>query len=182
MRLPTLCALLLPLLVNRAATSQAIPHTVDAAEAEGASYATYAAPAVTASVFDLPFVGTLERRCVAPPADGSALGGSLRSGEIIVRGHLLAPTQSRGGSGHKLLWMPLHNPSDYPDTLLLRGIDLQSAKDTLRVTRPDGAYAAGRKRSESGFPSGIVLPAAGTWMIVATTRRDWGCFLFTVGG
>lgn len=174
-----LCMLVLPLLAGRTASSQPIPRTVAAAEAEGASYATFAAPKSAASVFAAPFGGTTERRCVAPPADGLVPGGSLRSGEIIVRGPLVIGTGQREGRGHKLYWMPLHNPADYPDTLLLRAVRLQHPGDTLRLVRPDWGYASRQRRSESGFTSGVTLPADGTWMIVATTRRDWGCFLLT---
>jgi hypothetical protein len=163
----------------RVTTAQSISTAVQAAEAEGANFPRIANPTTTASVFRGKFGGTVERKCVASPAsDDSLPGGSLRSGDFIIRARLVGPWGLHANQGHKILWFPLHNPGEYRDTLLIRAVRIDSAADSLRQSVANWAWSG--PKTESGFPSTVRFPTAGEWLVVAATHRDWGCFLLTV--
>jgi hypothetical protein len=62
------------------------------------------------------------------------------------------------------------------DTLLLRARRVGSDADTvLKVVH------GVRSHSEYGYPSGDTLPKPGEWIVVATSRGEWGCFVLRVG-
>lgn len=159
----------------RIMAAQSIPTTVAAAEAEGAAFPHGTTPDTVSSAFSTPVGGTTERRCVSA-ADYRAPGG-LRSGEFIIRGGL----GMQANRGDKILWLPWHNPFEFRDTLVVRAVRLESPSDTVRITRSGSAWQMGHPRTESGFPSTVTLPAAGTWLLIATAGKDWGCFELTVG-
>jgi hypothetical protein len=128
-------------------------------------------------VFTEGFSGTAERKCATPPF---GINGSVRSGEIIIR--------SYGWSGRwgpkanrdtKILWRPVHNPFEYPDTLIIRAVRLDNPADSLRQQVPHWAYSPGNEK-ESGFPSLVRFPTAGDWLVLGTAGPDWGCFVITV--
>ena len=164
---------------TRMAAAQSIATTVQSAETEGASFPRIATPTTTAYVFKGKFGGTVERKCVAPPpSDDSLPGGSLRSGDFIIRARLVGRWGLHADSAHKVLWFPLHNPFEYPDTLLIRAARIGDAADSLRQSVAGWGWSG--PKTESGFPSSVRFPTAGEWLVVATTHRDWGCFLLTV--
>jgi len=164
-------------LIARSVMAQAIPASVEAAEVEGASYPRAASPAYTPSVFTSEFVGTTERKCFAQPLNTT--GGSLRSGEMILRTRLTGRWGLRAGRESKILWQPLHNPFEYPDTLLIRAVRIDSPADSLRLSIPNWGYSPGAKQ-ESAFPSTVQFPTSGSWLVIATAGSDWGCFVLTV--
>lgn len=82
---------------SRVVVVQQIPLTRASADAEGAT-------------FPSAFRGTSERRCVSSVPDDSLPGGSLRSGDFIMRAGLTGRYGLRTGKEHKILWMPLHDP------------------------------------------------------------------------
>jgi hypothetical protein len=157
---------------------QQIAATIDAAEAEGATFATRGLPATVSRAFARPFGGTAERKCVSLVPEPS--GGSLRSGDFIIRTDFFREGQLRANRGHKVLWLPLHNPAEYTNTLRIRASVVGSVADSLRFSVADWAFTAGGPKSDSGFPSAVRFPLAGQWLVVATTREDWGCFLLRV--
>jgi hypothetical protein len=165
--------------------AQRILTTIQAAEAEGATYRRTPAPPAVARDFTSPVAGTTERRCVAPPPD-SLLGYTLRSGEFILRGQLGRTTGPMGyplDRARKLMWEPLHNPYAYPTRtgLLVRGVRLGHPTDTLRLVVARAAYPGVKlKYTEAGYPSGFNFRSAGEWLMVATSGSDWGCFLLTI--
>jgi hypothetical protein len=162
--------------------SPRIPATVAAAEAEGASFPHGATPRIVDEVFSHAFSGTAARTCVAPPRDSIA-GGSLRSGEFIVRGRFSGYWGPKANRDGKYLWAPLHNPYVYPAPggLLIRAARLGHPSDTVRVAEAHAAYSARRDRfKEAAYPSLVRFPAAGEWLVIATSGKDWGCFLITV--
>lgn len=151
--------------------------TIGAAEAEGAALPRGEMPAHIASYFAGAWFGSPERRCQNVPAGEPFPPNSVRSGNFIIR---LAPLPLRAARGAKILWLPLHNPYEYPSTLLLRAARLGSPGDSLRVAVPHWAWEAKRPKRESGFPSTIALPRPGQWLVVATASSDWGCFVLPV--
>lgn len=168
------------LTVATVGAAQNVPATLAAAEVEGGNFPHGAWPAAVSSLFAQPFSGSAERKCVTPPStDDSVRNGSLRSGEFIVRSRLVGPSGLRENRGHKILWMPLHNPIEYPDTLLIRAARVGHPTDSFRKVVSHAAYSPGSK-TNSGFPSDVRFPTAGKWLVVATAGNDWGCFLLTV--
>lgn len=157
--------------------AQQIATSVAAAESEGASFPHGARPAVVGEAFGRQFGGTAERRCVVPPGNIYAVGGSLRSGEMIVRSGVL---EFEANQARKVAWMPLHHPDVYKTKLTIRAMRIggDSALDSLRLTVPDWVWSG--PRTNSGFVNLVTFPAAGTWLVVATAGEDWGCFEFTV--
>jgi hypothetical protein len=174
----SLIPMLLIATVTHGGAAQRIPSTRQDAEAEGVRFARGAAPARMASAFQGLFRGSADRRCVKPYTEGvldvsPRAVSPLRSGEFIVGyGALIAnfPT--------KIVWMPLHNPSDYPDTLRIRAVRLGHPGDSLRVSVSYWGWSG--TRANSGYVSGMSFPFAGTWLVVTTAGNDWGCFQLSV--
>ena len=163
----------------RPGDAQRILPTVAAAEAEGVGYRRGPTPTTVSWAFRKPFGGTAQRTCVAVRADGSAAGGSLRSGDFIIRSGLLSWVWPHAEGKYKVLWLPLHSPRDGRGALLLRAVRVGHPAYTLRL-RLSGAAAAGAPKTELGFPSVISFPKAGQWVVVATAGDDWGCFVFSI--
>lgn len=166
----------------RVGGAQQISATVQQAEAEGAAFPRGAPPTALGPTFaERAFGGTSERWCVSSVADDSLPGGSLRSGDFIVRTRFagrggLRVTKSSYADGSKMLWLPLHGAADRGDTLLLRAARMGSPPDSFRQTITDFP----RSHGEYGFVSGVRFPMSGQWLVVATTGNDWGCFLLRV--
>ena len=180
--------LVLALNVGRA---QGIPLTVAQAEAEGAAFRHGPPPMVMQYMFGGPFGGTSERSCVRSMPDDSIPNGSLRSGDIILRSRLTGRWGLHAGRGHKIFWMPMHGPADTTTKvsfaewrrkaiehapLLLRAVRVGNPADSFRQT-VTGLTGGPR---QFGFPSEVTFPAAGQWLVIATTGEDWGCYLLTV--
>jgi len=178
-------------LAAQGSRAQSIPLTVAEAEAEGATFPHASLPTVLQSLFVGPFGGTSARACTASQPDESLPGGSLRSGEIIVRSRLTGPWGLRAGRAHKILWAPLHGPSDTSTTvsfadwrkeavhhapLLIRAVRVGHPADSLR--RIATGLTGGPR--QFGFPSEVKFPTAGQWLVIATTGEDWGCFLLGI--
>jgi hypothetical protein len=173
-------AMMLSVAVHPALAQMGIPTSVAAAETEGAAIPTHAAPASVAPDFARPFAGTASRKCVTPSATGNDTGGQLRSGEFIVRGRFAGPYGLRAERGGKFYWVPLHNPMDYPNALLIRAERIGHPDDAFRQAVADWAYPGRGHLHEGGFPSIVTFPSAGTWVVVTTAGDDWGCFVITV--
>ena len=175
--IPLLAALLF---TARAGRAQQIPATVADAEAQGAAFPRDSAPTVLPAGYHArSFDGSSERRCVQA-AHGSVWTPSVRSGEMILRGY---DALQAGTTGNKMLWMPLHDPGNHPISLLIRGVRVGYASDTLRqaIAAPRVARQVGHHDS-FGVPTTVRFPAAGQWLVVADDGdgHDWGCFLLTV--
>jgi len=175
------CALLATAVLGLpgAVGAQKIPATVAAAEAEGANYPRSPAPSTASWAFSRPFGGTAERKCVAVTPDASTPGGSLRSGDVIIRSGLLSWVWPHANGKYKVLWLPLHTPPDTRATLLLRGTRIGAPADSIRL-RVGAAGNPGAPRTVSGFPSEVSFLKPGQWVVVATTGNDWGCFVLKI--
>ena len=160
-------------------SGQSIPLSVQAAEAEGAAHPHAAAPAYTPIAFTNAFTGSAERKCTVLEPSTEVNSSPVRSGEMIVRARLTGPFGLEAGREHKIYWQPLHNPFEFPDTLVIRAVRIDSPTDLLRVSVSNWGYSPGRKQ-ESGFPSQVRFPTAGNWLVIATAGSDWGCFVWPV--
>lgn len=117
--------------------------------------------------------GNADRRCVTAVA-----GIAVRSGEFVIGGD--HPLSSR--RLNKVWWAPLVNAKAMH--LVVRGQLLGSPADTLRFESSSVAHpvAPGQSRAQEDiddyfFPSGFPVPSAGSWVVVATSGPNWGCFI-----
>ena len=166
--------------VTSTALRATIPVTVTQAEAEALSFPR-ADPTslVQAKLADSAFAGTPDRRCVAASSVQDVRAtGSVRSGEILVRG-LPGEATLAAGNEHKILWLPLHGSRELRGPLVLRAVRIDQPTDSLRLTIAHAVYGGGA-RGVYGYPSLVSFPAAGRWLVVATADSDWGCFVLDV--
>jgi hypothetical protein len=159
--------------------AQAVAATVAQAEAEAIGFPRFSATVPRQPFFaDKPFAGTSDRRCVPSSTDDPQASGSLRSGDMIVRGRLSGPSGLQAGKEHKILWLPLHGDRTRRIDLVLRATRIGHPADSLRRTIP-GIVTGGGGRM-NGYPSSVSFPSAGQWLVVATAGDDWGCFVLDV--
>jgi hypothetical protein len=163
--------------------------TVADAEAEGATYPHGAAPEHPPTGFASRPPGATDRRCTNGPAtDVGFQPMQIRSGEFIIGGQVGAGFPASAGRQSKIWWAPYHNPETYGTTLLVRGAHLGVPGDTFRFEQPHDAWpapafgrlettTASERKRDSFFPSGITIPHAGRWLLIATAGDDWGCFI-----
>ena len=128
-----------------------------------------ASPPVPAFQQSLP--GSARRECVVVPGDATL----VRSGDFIAGDFVEYRRQWHPDLGPdlgKLFWLPARP-------------QLNAA---LTVTATSGGrtetYSAGslatNDAGQAMYPSGIPLPAAGTWKLVAQAGDGWGCFELTL--
>jgi hypothetical protein len=91
----------------------------------------------------------------------------------------------RAGRPGKVWWAPLHYAADMPP-LVVRGRNSTTPGDTVWYTTSNVAWPVtpGAPRVPPAerkyfFPSGITLPTAGHWVLIATSGSNWGCFIVT---
>jgi hypothetical protein len=180
MKYRQVCLPILLLVASRIMHAQAVPATIAEAESEGAGYLRAGVGLPTQPFFATQFDGTSDRRCVTSTSENPR-GGSLRSGEIIVRGRLVGPNGLRAGRAHKILWLPLHGTSALRSTpLVLRARSLSHPSDSVRLSVTALARGGGASSPLYGYPSSVSFPSPGQWLLVATVGADWGCFVFAV--
>jgi hypothetical protein len=176
----TLIAVAVPLCLAGSAISaqNPIPVTAAQAEAEAAAYSHSDAASAPQSFFSRPFAGRIDRRCVASnEADDPHASGSLRSGEMIVRGRWNDPVGLHAGEAHKFLWVPVHGSGDMKAPLVIRADRVGEPADSLRLSVAHLARGGGHVY---GYPSLVSFPTSGRWLVVATAGSDWGCFVLDV--
>jgi len=154
---------------GRAATSSdSLAPTIEAAEARAVLSVSFVQAAVSMHPADADFVaaavGTAERKCV-----DAGSGGRFRSGDFVAAMPDYAAYWARGGT--KVMWISVR-----PQTPRVPLV--------VKATRLDAA-AAGRVYgvdilNAPRYPSGVFLPEAGRWMMVATAGDAWGCFVVAV--
>src|SRR5206468_2688572 len=105
---------------------------------------------------------------------------------FIIGGNLGGYQAARARHPAKVWWAPVHQ-SDKMPPLRLRGRNLTTPRDTLRLTisKVVLSVAGSDPRSQPPgtryfFPSLLTFPRPGRWLLVATTGPSWGCFLLTV--
>ena len=122
------------------------------------------------------------RKCIDLESGSVPTGASFRSGDILIRSSFFGG-RAKARSTYKVLWVPLHSPYMYPDTLVIRRARVDERADSLRMVVDAFGYAPRpAPKSEAGFPSLVTVPSAGAWLVVATAGNDWGCFRLNVAG
>ncbi|MEP6834041.1 MAG: hypothetical protein ABJB74_11630 [Gemmatimonas sp.] len=168
----------------------AILRSVAAAEEEGRTLPR-GGPADTARLASMKAeAGSSDRACATVPRSAfandparalatGAYSSTVRTGDFTVGGGI---GRMMAGEVTKIYWVPLHDPSDDAQGLLVRAVrlgpDAQPA-DTVRSSTMAYASTMGRP-GHIFFPSGFTLPKAGSWLVVATSGLDWGCMIMPV--
>jgi hypothetical protein len=164
-----------------------LPRSIAEAEAEARAHAQAAPPSNPPTPFKSA-LGTPERTCVeaeryqvpagelsasAPlPSAGTSAGAGLRSGEFVAGSFAAYIEEWRRDPGFgKLWWFPLHT-REMPG-LTIRAILLDDPAVTRVFNAPFTAFNA----TGTFYPSSVMLPVAGRWMLIATSGPDWGCFV-----
>jgi hypothetical protein len=161
--------------------AQTIPVTVAEAEREAIGFPRASASAPSQSLFSgSQFAGVSDRRCVPSTTEDLHATGSLRSGDMIVRGPLIGTNGMQAGKEDKVLWVPLHAPSIGRPPLVLRADRIDHPADSLRLTFAGLTYGPGPAGRMFGYPSLVSFPKSGQWLVVATAGDDWGCFVVDV--
>ncbi|MDB4874270.1 MAG: hypothetical protein JWM41_716 [Gemmatimonadetes bacterium] len=161
--------------------AQTIPVTVAQAESEAIGFPHAKAQDPSQPLFAASqFAGISDRRCLASTTVDRRATGSLRSGDIIVRGGLINTHEMKAGEKDKLLWIPLHAPSSGRLPLVLRAARIDHPADSLRLTVAGLAHGPGPSGRMYGYPSLVSFPKSGQWLVVATAGDDWGCFVVDV--
>ncbi len=170
-----------------ATAAQIIAH----AEAEGAAFRRSPSPAVVPPMFAFPpdrrlfeehvgrdafpgSHGTANRTC----AEGHELG-PIRSGEFLIGGQLGGKAAMIAGRPGKVWWAPLHNARNMPP-LLVRGRRLSAPNNTVRFSSRMVARSIGQPERHYFFPSEIIVPRPGRWLMIATSGANWGCFILGI--
>lgn len=154
-----------------------VPHSIAAAEAEAARHPQAPPPPAIGLAFqDAP--GTGARNCVDVERQRptSAQNG-VRSGEFVAGPFVIYANMWRQNpeNARKLWWVPLHTGK--VPSLTVRAVAL----DDLTVQRTFVATTVGYSdRREAFYPSEVVLPVVGRWMLIATAGPNWGCFIVTL--
>jgi hypothetical protein len=165
----------------------AAPATIAAAEAEGHTHPRSSPPQEPGIAFQQA-AGTAARACVEverllAPDDDSAIpasdqrgraGRGIRSGEFVA-GPFGAYKKdwARDPRNGKLWWVPFHTATMPGLTVRAVLLDDPAPNRTFTLTPAVGAGGP-------FYPSGVVLPAPGRWMLIATAGPDWGCFIVTL--
>jgi hypothetical protein len=105
----------------------------------------------------------------------------IRSGDFIIGGQIGGDRPPRVGWQSKIWWAPYHNPEEYKTKLVVRGARLGVRGDTIRYEQAIAATPRGGAKTDSFFPSGLAIPRAGRWLLIATAGDDWGCFILSTG-
>jgi hypothetical protein len=180
MRSAILQVVMLASLANVVA-AQVMPVTIAEAEAEGSRFAHADSAASSQSLFTgAPFGGTADRRCVHTLRGQSIPGGSLRSGDFIVRGGFSGSFGLQAGTDHKVLWIPFHGAALHGTPLVVRAVRIGHPEDSVRFSREGLARGHEVTGETYGYPSIVTFPKAGEWLVVATAKDDWACFVLDV--
>lgn len=134
------------------------------------------APAASASpvpVFQQSMPGSARRECVTVP-DGASL---VRSGDFIAGDFAEYRKQWRPDLGPdvgKLFWLPARPQLNAPLTVT-------ATSSSGRTETYSAGSLVTNDAGQAMYPSGIPLPAAGTWKLVVQAGDGWGCFELTLG-
>jgi hypothetical protein len=165
---------------TRTVASKTLPvrQTIADAEAEGATYPH--GPSREHDPTSFGGRGPAARTCTHGPTTLSTSNPwQIRSGDFVIGGQIGGARPPGVRVPSKIWWSPYHNPAEYGTTLVVRGARLGARGDTLRYEQPHYAWQV--LKTDSFFPSGITIPRAGKWLLIATAGDDWGCFILSTG-
>ena len=146
--------------------------TVEGVEDEAMSYPSAPLPKELGESFGRNLPGNSDRRCVDVGNDTDVRSGEFVAGNFREYVRQWEPDMPDGRG--KLYWIPLH--PDKMRSLTVRAILL----DHPTITETYHFNVIGWTENGPFYPSGIPLPRAGTWRLVATSGPDWGCFELTL--
>jgi hypothetical protein len=185
-------------------TTLPVPRSVATAEAEGRTFPRGGPldPARAALNYT---PGSADRGCPAVPHNPGTRSlrvpvasdmRRIRTGDFTIGGQIGELIAGRAG---KISWSPAHDPSFGGNGLLVRAALLGASAlpgDTVRFSKLSygwpimgpfpteaqrrGGAAEPTVTKQAFFPTGVVLPKPGTWLVVATSGADWGCLLLDV--
>jgi hypothetical protein len=151
-----------------ATPADSLAPTIEAAEARAKLPVGLVLAAVSMHPADADFVaaavGTPDRRCVE-----AGSGGRFRSGDFVAAMPDYAAYWAQGGV--KVVWISVR-----PETPRVPLVVKATRLDAAAEGRVYGVDIPNAPR----YPSGVYLPQAGRWMMVATAGGAWGCFVVTV--
>jgi len=118
--------------------------------------------------------GTEQRKCVDVERHEIVRSGEFVAGDF--RRYIDQWRPNMPSNEGKIWWVPLHQ--DKMGGLKVRAFSLDDSTVNRMYYFP---MAASSREGRQFYPSGIPLPTAGRWRLVATSGPDWGCFDVTVG-
>lgn len=146
--------------------------SVQAAEAEGARYPKGLDDETQpnfAALMEL--TGTADRTCV-----DVGDGWSVRSGDFVA-GPML-PFQTHWQRGHtKVYWSPRYLTDGRPRELGDDGLLVRETRLEPAGLHAEYRYGTLVRNTAAFFNSNVWLPTAGRWLLVATYKSNWGCFI-----
>ncbi|HEX8229636.1 MAG TPA: hypothetical protein VF826_10035 [Chloroflexia bacterium] len=157
-----------------AATATATPSPPYNAEEDARTHPTAPSPGNRPPEFNMNYPGTAQRTCVDVAKDDI-----VRSGEFIAGNFQLFIEQWRPNLTEregKIWWIPLHQ-----DQMPGLTVKLIRFEDLTTIFQVRNFPTVGSTGVGSFYPSGVPLPSAGRWRLVATSGPDWGCFDVAVG-
>ena len=118
--------------------------------------------------FSASLPGSATRACVAVPTDATLVrSGDFIAGDFVDYRRMWRP--NLGPDLGKLFWVPEHPQPTAPLTVVATSASGQT------VSYQAGSLAVSDS-GQSFYPSGIPLPTAGKWTLVAQAGDSWGCF------
>ncbi|WP_432968441.1 hypothetical protein [Dactylosporangium sp. CA-233914] len=118
--------------------------------------------------------GTDRRECVTVPGDArNVRSGQFIAGDFVEYRRQWTPGLAPGIG--KIYWLPARPQPNTPLTIT-------ATSGGGRVEHYTGGSLSYNDGGQAMYPSGVPLPAAGTWKLVAQAGDDWGCFELTVPG
>jgi hypothetical protein len=160
--------------VMRSQPVEVAPLDIQAAETEGAAYPHGDATSVQSGFDASADVGTAERKCVDTRHSKTALSGDFLAGPFD---DLFVSFRTHWQQGHtKVWWAPRYladrTPRDLADGgLVIRGTRLDGSGES--TTYRYGGLVRSIPSGIGFFNSGVWVPSAGRWMLVATYGSNW---------
>ncbi|MDQ5822981.1 MAG: hypothetical protein M3441_02080 [Chloroflexota bacterium] len=157
-----------------AATATATPSRPYSAEEDARTHPTAPPPDNPRPQFNKNYPGAAQRTCV-----DVAKYDIARSGEFVAGNFQLFIQQWRPNLPErqgKIWWVPLHQ-----DQMQQLTVKVIRHEDLATIVRVHSFSTIAENEQGSFYPSGIALPSAGRWRLVATSGPNWGCFDVAVG-
>jgi hypothetical protein len=162
---------------QNAASALPVLRDVQAAEAEALTFPRGVASEEQPSFAAAPnLTGTADRRCVEVGD-----GWNVRSGDFVAGP--MSEFQTHWQQGYtKVWWSPRYLTDTRPRDLGDDGLVVRETR--LEPAGLNSEYRHGGlvRNTTAFFNSGVWLPTPGKWMMVATYKSNWGCFIVNTQG
>jgi hypothetical protein len=74
----------------------------------------------------------------------------------------------------------LHGAALHGTPLVLRAVRIGHPADSVRFSSAGLVHGEEATGPTYGYPSEVLFPNAGQWLVLATAEDDWGCFVLDV--